>query len=103
MKTQCVVAVAWCIGATAGFAAPTQPNRTAVTIALRDYLAKQGNFCLGKFDWPIDVSERDFQMGTRDAVQMPVLEKLGLVVSSEVSVKRKRTMMKRQSRHDVTP
>lgn len=89
MKTRIVLAVAWCLGATAALAAPIQPNRAAITIALRDYLAKQGKFCLGKFDWPIDVSERDVQMGTRDAVQMPVLEKLGLVVSSEVSVKRK--------------
>jgi hypothetical protein len=89
MKTRIVFISAWCIGADAAFAAPAQPNRTAVTIALRDYLAKQGNFCLGKFDWPIDVSERDFQLGTRDAVQMPVLEKLGLVVSSEASVIRR--------------
>jgi len=86
VKIRIVLTLAWCVGGTAAFAAPIQPNRSAITIALRDYLAKQGNFCLGKFDWPIDVSERDVQMGTRDAVQMPVLEKLGLVVSSEASV-----------------
>jgi hypothetical protein len=50
--------------------------------ALDGYLAKQGNVCLGKFDWPVVVSERDFRLGTRDAVQMPVLEKLGLVTST---------------------
>jgi hypothetical protein len=89
VKIGFIVTIAWCIGAGAAFAAPAQPNRTAVTAALREYLAKQGNFCLGKFDWPIDVSERDFQLGTRDAVQMPVLEKLGLVVASEASVIRR--------------
>jgi hypothetical protein len=89
VKIRIILTVAWCIGATAALAAPIQPDRTAVTAALREYLAKQGKFCLGKFDWPIDVSERDVQLGTRDAVQMPVLEKLGLVVSSEASVIRR--------------
>jgi hypothetical protein len=35
--------------------------------------------CLGKGLWPIQVSALDLQNGTRDAVQMPVLEKLGVV------------------------
>ena len=48
------------------------------------YLAEQGNLCLGKYDWPIEVSAHDIGVGTRDAVQMPVLEKLGLVVSSSI-------------------
>ena len=56
--------------------------------ALQAYLSKQGNVCLGKFDWPIDVTESDFKDGTRDAVQMPVLEKLGLVTSSDITAHR---------------
>jgi hypothetical protein len=52
--------------------------------AVAKYLQEKGNFCLGKFNWPIDVSEQDRQQGTNDAIQMPVLEKLGLVVSSAV-------------------
>jgi len=50
--------------------------------AVADYLQDKGHLCLGKFDWPISVSARDRQAGTKDAVQMPVLEKYGLVVSS---------------------
>jgi hypothetical protein len=57
--------------------------------ALKKYLKEHGDLCLGKFDWPIGVSESDRQMGTRDAVQMPVLEKMGLVASSKGSEKRK--------------
>jgi hypothetical protein len=57
--------------------------------ALKKYLKEHGDLCLGKFDWPIGVSEFDRQIRTRDAVQMPALEKLGLVVSSEGSEKRK--------------
>ena len=49
--------------------------------ALNAYLAKQGDVCLGKVDWPIDVGQHDFQQNARDAIQMPVLEKLGLVTS----------------------
>jgi len=57
--------------------------------AMGKYLAQQGDFCLGKVDWPIDVSALDIEMGTRDAVQMPVLEKLGLVASTDGSALRK--------------
>lgn len=56
--------------------------------ALQGYLSKQGSVCLGKFDWPIDVTESDFKDRTRDAVQMPVLEKLGLVTSSDITANR---------------
>ena len=53
--------------------------------AVEKYLQEKGNFCLGKFNWPIEVSELDRQRGTNDSIQMPVLEKLGLVVSSAVA------------------
>jgi hypothetical protein len=56
--------------------------------ALEGYLASQGKICVGKFDWPVEVTARDVQQHSRDAVQMPVLEKLGLVSASSVSVKR---------------
>jgi hypothetical protein len=49
--------------------------------AVEEYLQAHGDFCLGKFGWPISVSERDRREGTNDAVQMPVLEKLGLVAA----------------------
>jgi hypothetical protein len=56
--------------------------------ALKKYLGAQGHVCVGKFDWPIEVSQQDFQHNARDAVQMPVLEKLGLVTSTVASAQR---------------
>lgn len=90
MKTKhLITAGLMCISSIAFCANLTEPDQAILKPALEKYLAQQGNFCLGKFDWPIDVSESDFQMKTRDAVQMPALEKLGLVVSSSTSVMRK--------------
>lgn len=77
----CISNAAFCTNATA-------PNHQALADALGKHLAQRGNVCLAKYDWPIDVSAPDFEMGTRDAVQMPVLEKLGLVVSSDGTVSR---------------
>jgi hypothetical protein len=53
------------------------------------YLAKRGDLCLAKYDWPIVVTPAEFAAGARNAVQMPVLQKLGLVSVSEASVETK--------------
>ncbi len=45
------------------------------------YLAARGELCLGK-EFPLDVTEREFQLRARNAVQMPALEHLGLVTSN---------------------
>ncbi|HEY4080006.1 MAG TPA: hypothetical protein VGM81_04855 [Burkholderiaceae bacterium] len=59
------------------------PTRKALTTALKTFLAQRGDICLAKYDWPIDVSARDVVAKTRDAVQMPAMEQLGLVKASE--------------------
>jgi hypothetical protein len=58
-------------------------TRAAITPAVEQYLREKGDFCLGKFDWPIVVTDHDVATKSSNAVQMPVLEKLGLVVSSK--------------------
>jgi hypothetical protein len=63
-------------------------DRQAFEAGLREYLAQKGELCLAKYDWPIDVSEADAKVGTRDAVQMPVLEQLGLVTASDATTTR---------------
>jgi hypothetical protein len=63
-------------------------NRESFTRAMNQYLDQRGDLCLAKYDWPIDVSAQDFKIGSRDAAQMPVLEKLGLVSSAEATVER---------------
>lgn len=70
------------------WAGGSDPDPKALQHELVKYLAKQGQLCLGKFDWPIDVSQQDFQENTRDAVQMPVLEKLGVVTSTVAETQR---------------
>jgi hypothetical protein len=63
----------------------TEANRDSFTAAVNGYLDKRGDLCLGKYDWPIEVSAQEIQAGGRNAVQLPVLEKLGVVRSTAVS------------------
>ena len=80
--TWLLVASALCVGAchpkpNADPKAATRENFARGTVA---YLAARGELCLGK-EFPLDVTEREFASGARNAVQMPVLEHLGLVSS----------------------
>ncbi len=68
--------------------APALPDRAAAAEAVRHYLADHGDFCLGKSDWPVDISALDERAHGRDVVQMPVLEALGLVRSSAATAMR---------------
>jgi hypothetical protein len=56
------------------------------TAAVNGFLAKRGHLCLAKYDWPIYVTTEDQANQTRDAIQMPVLEKLGLVIGKDMEV-----------------
>jgi hypothetical protein len=67
---------------TAAHASAPALSRKAFAPAVGKYLEEKGNFCLGKFDWPISVTDADRRIGTNDALQMPVMEKLGLVVAA---------------------
>jgi len=77
-------------GTAFGAAAPgvAAPDNAALASAMRNYLAEHGDFCVGKYDWPIDVSEGDAKAHTNNAVQMPVLEKMGLVRAENGSARR---------------
>jgi len=77
-----------CIGDMAQAAQP-QPGRAVLAAALKKYLGQHGDLCVGKFDWPIDVPESDFEIGTRDTMQMPAMEKSGLVTYTNAVVERK--------------
>ena len=63
----------------------SEANRDSFTAAVNGYLDKRGDLCLGKYDWPIEVSAQEIQAGGRNAVQLPVLERLGIVRSTAVS------------------
>ncbi|XHS78729.1 cytochrome-c peroxidase [Burkholderiaceae bacterium UC74_6] len=62
-----------------------QPPRTAEAMApaLDRFLAERGDVCMAKADWPIDVNARDVAARTRNALQLPVLERQGLVSAKD--------------------
>jgi hypothetical protein len=62
-----------------------QPSQRALTSAVTQYLSDHGDLCVGKFTWPRVVTQEDRLAGTNDAVQLPVLERLGVVESTEIS------------------
>lgn len=65
-------------------AALDQPSRDALRDAVKRYLFDHGDLCMGKFSWPRDVTPEDLSAKTNDAVQLPVLERLGLVTSTNI-------------------
>lgn len=65
---------------------PPGANLQDLTVAMNAYLAKKGDLCLGKTQWPIDVPQREVGTRARNAVQMPVLEHVGLVSASAAKV-----------------
>jgi hypothetical protein len=67
-------------------AANAQPTARELTAAVTRYLSDHGDLCVGKFNWPRVVTQADQEAHTNDAVQLPVLERLGLVESTEISV-----------------
>ncbi len=52
--------------------------------ALHVYLAKRGDLCVNRGSWPIDITREEAAQGSRNSVQLPVLERLGLVRSTAV-------------------
>jgi len=60
------------------------PNEKELTRAVQVFLADHGDLCMAKYTWPRDVTPEDQQAGTNDALQLPVLERLGVVRSAEI-------------------
>jgi hypothetical protein len=56
---------------------PVKPR--ALAAAVQKFLADKGGYCLGKPDWPRLVTDVDRRKHRPDALQMPVLEHLGVV------------------------
>jgi len=64
-------------------------TRESFRAGLEEYLHMRGDLCVDRPRWPIDVTELDRQQGSRDARQLPVLARLGVVTGRAVSVRSK--------------
>jgi len=59
-------------------------DQASATRALTAYLDQRGDLCLAKNSWPIVVTDAEARAGSRNAVQMPVLERLGVVEGASI-------------------
>ena len=66
-------------------AGTSQPSERELTSAVTHYLSDHEDLCVGKFNWPRVVTPQDQLAHTNDAAQLPVLERLGLVESTEIA------------------
>jgi hypothetical protein len=60
-----------------------QLNDANLSKAMNVYLAKRGDLCLAKSSWPVDVGPEENEGNSRNALQMPALEHVGLVAASD--------------------
>ena len=77
--------LSWALTACSDKRAPTAANFAR---GLRDYLRVRGELCLGLSEdqWPIDVWPGSAAVHDRNPLQLPVLQKLGLVTASDAVV-----------------
>ena len=90
MKTtnwRAAVAAAACAICAAGVSqgSVALPDHTGASEAVTAFLADHGDLCLAKYIWPRDVTAADRQAGSNDAIQLPVLQHLGLVTSETIN------------------
>lgn len=74
----------------AGCDSKSDANENNFSVAISDYLDKDGDICLNIKEWPVDLSTMDIKLkdGSKSskANQMSALESAGLVKSNEVEV-----------------
>ena len=62
-----------------------EPNRENFTAAVSTFLDAHGDMCIGKVKWPIDITRDEANEHTANSLQLPVLEKIGLVSRQQIS------------------
>jgi hypothetical protein len=81
-------------------------TRDSFRAGLVEYLHMRGDLCVDKPRWPIDVAALDLQQGSRDARQLPVLARLGVVAGHAVTVRSKEDPQappRGVTRYELTP
>jgi hypothetical protein len=85
MKMWMVAAAAASVMYMAGAQADTPaPSDKDLVPAVKAFLANHGDLCLAWYNWPRDLTAAEQQTGVNEAVQLPVLERLGIVQSVEI-------------------
>lgn len=84
-----IATIATVIAGLSGCSSDKELNQANVGKAMQTYLVQRGDLCLAKSQWPVDVTASETGTGSRNGVQMPVLEKLGLVSASDAIGERK--------------
>jgi hypothetical protein len=91
MKNWMAAAAAVSVMGMAGAQADTPtPSDKDLTPAVKAFLADHGDLCLAWYSWPRDLTAADQQSGMNEAVQLPVLERLGIVQSTAAAIGAKR-------------
>ncbi|MGO4331072.1 hypothetical protein [Cupriavidus sp. M-11] len=57
----------------------SDPSERNFGAALQQYFEGHGELCIGRHLWPVDVPDTPAASGLRDGIQMPALERAGLV------------------------
>ncbi len=91
-----------CVAA-ASQASTTGPSQKQLTQAVKVFLAEHGDLCMAKYTWPRDVTPQDQDAQTNDALQLPVLERLGVVKSVEVPAAKETTVATADSSAPASP
>jgi hypothetical protein len=78
------IAAASVMCVTGAHASVTAPKPKELTQAVQAFLADHGDLCLAMYTWPREVTAEDRESNSNEAVQMPVLERLGVVKSVEL-------------------
>ena len=79
------------------------PTPKQLAQAVKAFLADHGDLCMAKYTWPRDVTPGDEKNDPNDAVQLPVLERLGVVQSAEIRVPKETVAGAMQTSASVPP
>jgi hypothetical protein len=73
-------------------AGSTDPRTKELSTAVKTFLVEHGDLCMAKYTWPRDLTQGDADVDQNDLVQLPVLERLGLVQSTLMGATRRYTL-----------
>ena len=85
MKSVLVLSCSLLLAACGQTARVTDATEANFGQALQAYLARRGDLCVNRSAWPVDVTREEAAQGSRNSVQLPVLERLGLVHSTQLA------------------